>query len=306
MSESEAPLTEIDSDHRRDIDDALGGLDVLELPALKKPPIWHRVWQAVWPKITAVGLAVLAWQLIVWSGWRPTYVLPPPIDVAQRLATMAFSPEMLKAVAVTLQRAAFGFGIAILIGGLIGVGVSRFNILRRALGAMITGFQSMPSIAWFPLAILMFQLSEAAILFVVVLGAAPSVANGVITGVDHVPAIQVRAAKVLGLKGPALYRHVIIPSAMPSVVAGLKQAWAFAWRSLMAGELLVIIASRPSIGVRLQFARELSDATGLIAVMVVIMFIGVVVDSLIFGTADRAIRRRRGLLSDESGPFPVA
>jgi NitT/TauT family transport system permease protein len=154
----------------------------------------------------------------------------------------------------------------------------------------------MPSIAWFPFAILLFGLSEYAILFVVVLGAAPSVANGLVSGVDHIPPLLLRAGRVLGARGLAAYRHVVLPAALPGYVAGLKQGWAFSWRSLMAGELLVIIASRPSIGTRLHFARELSDAPGLLAMMIVVLVIGVIVDGMVFGTIEKKIRRRRGLI----------
>jgi NitT/TauT family transport system permease protein len=154
----------------------------------------------------------------------------------------------------------------------------------------------MPSIAWFPLAILLFGLTETAIMFVVVLGAAPSIANGLISGVDHIPRILLRAGQVLGARGFARYRHVVLPAALPSFVGGLKQGWAFAWRSLMAGELLVVIAAQPSIGVRLQFSREFSDAPGLLSTMIVILVIGIVVDVVVFGNLDRAIRRRWGLL----------
>jgi NitT/TauT family transport system permease protein len=142
---------------------------------------------------------------------------------------------------------------------------------------------------------LLFKLSESAILFVVVLGAAPSIANGIIAGADHVPPLLVRAGRTIGARGLGLYRHVILPAALPSIVAGTKQGWAFAWRSLMAGELLVIVAGRPSIGSRLQFARELSDAPALLSYMIVLLVIGVVVDAL-FGALDTRIRSHRGLL----------
>jgi len=174
--------------------------------------------------------------------------------------------------------------------------VSQSRLLRRAIGSIITGLQSMPSIAWFPFAILVFKLSEAAILFVIVLGAAPAIANGLIAGVDHIPTILLRAGKVLGARGLSAWRHVVLPAALPSFVSGLKQGWAFAWRSLMAGELLVMIASRPSIGFRLDNARELSDAVGLLAMMLVVLLIGILIDSLVFGTVERRIRRNRGLL----------
>jgi NitT/TauT family transport system permease protein len=161
---------------------------------------------------------------------------------------------------------------------------------------MITGLQTMPSIAWFPLAIVLFGLTEGAMMFVVILGAAPAIANGVITGVDHIPPLLLRAGRVLGARGLAAYRHVILPAALPGFVAGLKQGWAFAWRSLMAGELIVIIAKRPSLGQQLEFTRGNQDYPGLVATMLVILVIGIVIDSVFFGRIERTIRRRWGLV----------
>jgi NitT/TauT family transport system permease protein len=177
----------------------------------------------------------------------------------------------------------------------IGLAVARVKLLRSAVGSLITGLQTMPSIAWFPLAISLFGLTERAIMFVVVLGAAPSIANGLIGGVDHVPPLMIRAGRMIGAKGIGLYRHVVLPAALPTYVGGLKQGWAFAWRSLMAGELLVILANRPSIGDQLQFAREFARNQVMLAIMIVILVIGIVVDT-IFGRADITIRRRWGLI----------
>jgi len=177
----------------------------------------------------------------------------------------------------------------------LGLAVSQVKVLRTALGSLITGLQTMPSIAWFPLAILLFKLSEEAILFVVVIGAAPSVANGLISGIDHIPPLWLRAGRVLGAKGLTAYRHVVLPAALPEFVSGLKQGWAFAWRSLLAGELLVIIAKRPSLGVQLQYSREFADSTGLLAVMAIVLIIGILADAVAFGSLDRFLRRRRGL-----------
>ena len=131
------------------------------------------------------------------------------------------------------------------------------------------------------------------------LGAAPSIANGIIAGVDSVPPSLRRLGRTLGARGISLYRDIIVPAAMPAMLAGLKQGWAFSWRSLMAGELLVIIPGTQSLGQRLQFAREFSNATSLIATMVVIFVIGVAVDTLVFGKIERGVLRRRGLLVDD-------
>jgi NitT/TauT family transport system permease protein len=277
-----------------DISQQIAGLDALELSTRERRGVAARIWARAWPMISAILLVLVVWQLVVLSGWRPEYVFPGPVTVLGELWTRLGNAEFYDAVAVTMRRAVTGFAIAVLVGLFIGAAVSRVRPLRAAFGSLITGLQTMPSIAWFPLAILLFKLSESAILFVVVLGAAPSIANGLIAGVDYTPPILLRAGHILGLRRLALYRHVILPASLPSFLSGLKQGWAFAWRSLMAGELLVIIAHQTSIGEQLDNARELSDAPGLLATMIVILVIGIVVD-MCFGAADNALRRRWGL-----------
>ena len=163
------------------------------------------------------------------------------------------------------------------------------------MGSLITGLQTMPSVAWFPLAILLFKLTDAAIMFVIVLGAAPSIANGLIHGVDHVPPIMLRAGRVLGAQGFSAYRHVILPAALPSFTAGLKQGWAFSWRSLMAGELLVIIAKSSSLGHPAGRQPGAARRPGLMATMIVILVIGIIVDTLFFAQIEKRLRRRWGL-----------
>lgn len=274
----------------------LAGIDNLELPIASRQSLPWRIWRGAWPLLAAIGVVILVWELVVLIGWRPPYVLPPPLEVGQRLVENLTDSSLLAAIGTTMRRIGIGFGLALVIGSLIGVAIVRWRVLRTAIASLITGLQTMPSIAWFPLAILLFGLTEQAILFVVVLGAAPSVANGLITGVDHVPRILLRAGKMLGAKGVDAYRLVILPAALPSFIGGMKQAWAFAWRSLMAGELLVIIAQQPALGVRLQISRELADARGLLATMIVILVIGILVDALLFGRLDTAVRRRWGLI----------
>ncbi len=273
----------------------LAGLDALEQSTRPAASFTVRAWRVTWPKVAAIALALFAWQLVVWSGWRPTYVLPGPATVLSRFWSDLGEADTWKAIATTLRRAAVGFALAVFVGVVIGLAVSRFRSLRTAVGSLITGLQTMPSIAWFPLALLLFRLSEGAILFVVVIGAAPSIANGLISGIDQVPPLFTRAGRVLGARGLTAYRFVILPAALPSFLTGLKQGWAFAWRSLMAGELLVIIANQPSIGSRLQFEREFADSAGLISVMLLILVLGVLVDAIFFSSLERHVRRRRGL-----------
>jgi NitT/TauT family transport system permease protein len=259
-----------------------------------------RLWSGLWPQLVAIALAVAAWQVVVWSGWRPANVLPGPLPVFRSLFGDLSNGDFYIGVGTTLQRAVLGYGIAVVTGSAVGLLVARVSILRRALGSALLGLQSMPSISWFPLAILIFQRSEPAIIFVVLLGAAPAIANGLLSGVDHVEPLLVRVGRVMGARGLGLYRHVILPAALPSFVGGLKQGWAFAWRSLMAGELIIAFAGhQPSLGQQLRLAQNLSDAQQLVALMMVIFTIGVVVD-LGFGVLDREIRRRWGLLGVEA------
>jgi NitT/TauT family transport system permease protein len=257
------------------------------------------VWDGLWPKVAAAALMIAAWQIVVWSGWKPDYVLPGPGPVFQRLAQDFGNANFDLGIAITLRRAVVGYAIAVAVGSAAGILVARIAVLRKAIGSAILGLQSMPSIAWFPLAILLFGLNETAIFFVVILGAAPAIAGGLLSGVDHVQPILVRVGHVMGARGLNLYRHVILPAALPSFVGGLKQGWAFAWRSLMAGEIIGIVGHQLSLGQQIQFARDFSDAEQLLAIIVVIFVIGVVIDSL-FGILDRGIRRRWGLLGAES------
>jgi NitT/TauT family transport system permease protein len=254
-----------------------------------------RVWATAWPKLAAIGIVVFIWQVAVWAEWRKVYLLPPPKAVFARLWDDIGTADLWNAVFHTVQRAIIGFLIAIAIGVVIGLVVSASKVVRTAIGSMITGLQTMPSIAWFPLALLLFGLENSAIYFVVVLGAAPSIANGLIHGVDSMPPLLRRVGHAMGASRTGLYRDFVVPAAMPSVVAGLKQGWAFAWRSLMAGELLVVIPGTQTIGTRLQFARELSDAEGVMATMIVILVIGILVDTLVFSRLELRVLRARGL-----------
>ena len=274
------------------------GQDALDLGS-STPHLAYSVWQAAWPKLAALGISLGLWQLVAISGWRPSYVLPGPVPVFAELGNQLVTGDFWRAVAITMTRGVVGFLIAAALGLVLGVLVARSRILRAAIGSLITGLQTMPSIAWFPLAILLFQLSEQAILFVILIGAVPSIANGVIGGVDYVPALLVRAGRNVGASGLSLYRHVVLPAALPSIVTGLKQGWAFAWRSLLAGELMVSIANRPSLGQFLNQSRELSDTSYMIALMIAILAIGIAVDA-VFSAFERGIRRRRGVVAGQT------
>ncbi|HTD49646.1 MAG TPA: ABC transporter permease [Acidimicrobiia bacterium] len=273
----------------------------LDLVRLEPPPVANRAatvasktWNATWPKLLAVAIVIGAWQVEVWSHWKKEFLVPSPFTVLDQL--VHHPATMLSASWVTLQRGAQGFVLSTLIGGAVGIAVARVPVLRAAIGSIITGLQTMPSVAWVPVAIILFREGQGTVTFVVVLGAAPSIANGIINGIDHVPPVLLRAGRVLGARGFGALRHVVIPAALPAVVGGLKQGWAFAWRSLMAAELIGSLGGRIGIGQLLNSAGNQADYVGVFEAMIVILIIGVLVDSLVFGTADRAIRRRYGLI----------
>jgi NitT/TauT family transport system permease protein len=278
---------------------AIAGLDRLELgsaPRRRDPGRMARsAWSAVWPKLLAIVLILVVWQVVHLTGWK-SYVLKGPGTVLPDLWGQLHHALLWQAIGITLRRAVLGYGLALVIGSVIGILVARIPLLRAAVGSIITGLQTMPSIVWFPVGIVLFGLTTLTILFVMVLGAAPSIANGLITGVDYTPPLLLRAGQTMGLRGITLYRYLILPASLPAYVAGMKQGWAFAWRSLMAGELLVLILGQPSLGVLLSNDQNLQDFAGLGSIVIVILVIGILVDAL-FTKADLAIRRRRGLLT---------
>ena len=251
------------------------------------------------PAIGAVLVTLAIWELIVLSGWKPDWVLPGPRPVLARLWQELLSGEVMRASGITMARAGYGFAIALVIGSVLGFAMSKLRWLRAALSGMITGLQTMPSVVWIPFAILLLQLGESAIMFVVVLGAAPSIAVGLLSSIDHVQPLLIRVGRTLGARGLGLYRHVILPAATPGYITGLKQGWAFSWRSLMAGEIIANVPNKPSLGSRLFYARELTDMEGLMAWMIVVLVIGIVVDLVVFGRIEQRLRRERGLVEEK-------
>jgi sulfonate transport system permease protein len=276
----------------------LAGLDALELGEARRASRLSRVWAATWPKLAAVAIGLAAWQAVVWSGWKRESLLPGPRAVFTELWDSIQDGTLTEAVARTMDMAVRGYLLSVVIGTVLGALVARNRVLRSAVGSLITGIQTMPSVAWVPWAILLFGLSDAAIFFVIVLGTVPAVANGLITGADQIPPVLLRAGRVLGARGWRSLRYVVLPASLPGFVGGLKQGWAFAWRSLMAGEIIVTVAGEPKLGFLLQNNRGLRDSAGVMAVMLVILFIGIVVDALVFANLERFVARRWGL----SGP----
>jgi NitT/TauT family transport system permease protein len=244
--------------------------------------------------VQAAFLLALAgiWQLVAMSNYWPSYIFPSPAGVAESLYSGLGDGSFVIGVSASLKRMLIGYGLSLFLGVSIGLGLGRVRILRETFGSVATGVQAIPSIAWLPLAILWFGLNESAIIFVVVMGALFSIAISTESGVRSIPPIFMKAARNMGAKGAKLYADVILPAALPSIAAGMKQGWGFAWRSLMAGEL---IFGSTGLGMLLNMGRELNDINRVVAVMFVIMLVGLAADKLVFGALEDSVRRKWGL-----------
>ncbi len=231
------------------------------------------------------------WQAGASAGLWETYLFPAPLDVGRKLWQGLSSGDYLRGSAITLLRMTEGYLISAVAGVVLGVAIRFVPLLDRTVGAVIVGLQALPSVCWLPLALLWFGLSQTAIIFVVVMGALLSITVATEQGIRNVPPIYVRAARTMGAHGLTLYTRVVLPAALPSIITGMKLGWAFAWRSLMAAELLYVSGG---LGQLLMMGREFNDIASVVAVMVVIVVIGLLSDKLVFANLERRVRERFG------------
>ena len=232
-----------------------------------------------------------AWEALSRFGPWPDYLMPGPLEVSRAVVGGLRSGLFVRGTASSMLRLLTGYGISLLVGVSLGTLLVRYRALQDTVGALLVGLQALPSVCWLPLAILWFGLNERAIIFVVVMGSLFSIALGVQAGIANTSPIFVKAARNLGAKGVRLYTHVVLPAAFPTILAGLKQGWAFAWRSLMAAELLYFSLS---LGNLLQTGRDLNDAAQVMAVMVLIILVGVAFNQALFAPLERRVAERWG------------
>lgn len=236
---------------------------------------------------------LILWQVLVWLSIWPTYIFPTPSLVISIILNGIMDKSILSAALASLYRMFLGFGIALAIGILLGLLLSQYKILVDTIGHLILGLQTLPSVCWLPLAILWFGLNDKAIIFITVIGAVCSITMAVEGGIRNVPPLYINAAKTMGAKNTNMYLSVIFPAAMPTIITGIRQGWSFAWRSLMAGEL---IFSTIGLGQLLQIGRELNDINQVVAIMFVIMSLGLLIERLVFAKLEISIRKKWGLL----------
>lgn len=241
------------------------------------------------------ALLIGIWHLLVEAEvWSPV-LLPGPVAVGGYLWEAIKDGTLAEACWVTMTRLVIGYLIGCVIGLPLGMLTARSKTLNDTLGVLALGLQTLPSVCWVPLALLWFRQSESAMLFVVIMGTLWSVLIAVDNGVRNLPPIYTRAARTMGSTGFHTLRYVILPASMPYVISGMKQGWAFAWRSLMAAEIYVTLLTGYGLGHLLHFGRELNAMDQVTAIMLVIVVIGLLADKVLFSPWERFLHRRWGL-----------
>jgi NitT/TauT family transport system permease protein len=249
----------------------------------------HRRWIV---RVVFFAALLVLWEVVGRAGMWPEYLFPPFSRVLSAIGHGFTDKSYPIGIGASLLRLVEGYLIALVAGLFIGMAMAEVRWLKDTVGLLVMGLQALPSICWLPLAILWFGLNERAILFVVVMGAVMSIAQSTEDGIRNTSPTYIRAARNLGAKGMRVYTSVIFPAALPSIVTGMKMGWAFAWRSLMAGELLYTL---PGLGHLLNMGRELNDMSQVLAVIIVIVTIGLITDKLVFGAVEKRVRARWGL-----------
>jgi len=232
------------------------------------------------------------WQLVIEVELWPRYIFPSPGAVWDSFRTNIENGQIQRSLEISLKRLAIGYSISFVIGMTVGVAAGTIRWVDETVGSLVLGLQSLPSVTWLPLALLWFGLNDQAIIFVVLMGSIFAISISARDGVRNIPPLQRRAAQTFGAARWQMVRYVMLPGMLPSMAQGLKLGWSFAWRSLMAAELLYISGG---IGSLLNIRRELNDMSGVVAVMLVIVAIGIVVDRIIFGPLEHWVRDRWGL-----------
>ena len=235
-----------------------------------------------------IALWVILAKMKVW----PPYIFPTPWGVGEAMWAGFADHSFWIAIVVSMKRMLVGYGVSVVLGMILGLGIASSKFLEETVGGLLVSLQSLPSICWLPIAVLWFGLTEKAILFVVVMGSLLSVTISMETGRKQLPKIYSMAGRNLGAKGLQLFLHVTLPASLPYIVTGLKQGWAFAWRSLISGEMIFVSLG---LGQLLMMGRDLNDMSQVIAVMILIIALGYIVDGLVFKTLEKRLQEKWGL-----------
>jgi len=243
-------------------------------------------------KIAFYAGIIVVWQIVFSLNIWSVHIFPSPVQVAQDLVYGAADGSLLFGIATSMWRLIVGLIISIAGGITLGIFMARIESVNQTIGSLVLGLQSVPSVAWVPLALLWFGLTDAGIIFVTVASSLFAVTINTYSGMKNVPTSYIAAARNMGASGVQLITHVMLPAAFPYLISGFKQGWAFAWRGVIGAE---IIFSFLGLGFLLNVGRELNDISQVIATMLVIMVIGILIDGLVFKKVERKVMSRWGL-----------
>ncbi|MDN5887849.1 MAG: ABC transporter permease [Micrococcaceae bacterium] len=261
-------------------------------------PATRRDLRAVLLPAAALLVLICLWQILSWSGLKRPDLFPGPGAVAAGMGDALLDGTLQNAVATSLGRGVTGFAISVAIATPLALLLAQSATLRAALGPLVSGLQVLPSVAWVPAAIIWFGLTDATVYFVVLMGATPSIVNGLLSGIDQIPPHYGSVGTVLGATRRQQTLLITLPAALPAYLGGLKQGWAFSWRSLMAAEIIAVGGSIGfGLGSMLQQGRDLSSMALVMAAILVILSVGIIVELLVFSPIQRRLLQRRGLLT---------
>ncbi len=248
--------------------------------------------KSIGKKIVFYVILVVVWQIVAFTNIWPNNIFPSPLEVVEDLAYSAADGSLFYGIAISMSRLIVGLAIAISGGIVLGIFMARVEVVNQTIGSLVLGLQSIPSIAWVPLAILWFGLNDGGIIFVIAIGAIFAVTINTYTSVKNIDPNYIAAARNMGAKGSQLIIHVLIPAAFPYMISGFRQGWAFAWRGLIGAELLF---SFLGLGFLLNVGRQLTDVSQVIAIMIVIMGIGILVDGFVYKRLENKVMSKWGL-----------
>jgi NitT/TauT family transport system permease protein len=297
LSAGDEPAAEPEApDALQEVEAGLDALETAQPTAVHETGRLVAFLRAAYPPILAIVLIIAVWQILyaakIWPDWK----LPGPSETFSSLKSTFSSGDALPSVGHSVEHGAIGFCASVVIGTPLGLLVGRLRPVRAGLGPILSGLQSLPSVAWVPPALMFFGPKPAMLYAVVLAGAVPSIAVGVVSGLDQVPPLYLRVGRNLGARGLSSVRYVLLPAALPGYLAGLRQGWAFSWRSLLAAEIIVESADLGhSLGFLLKNAQDSNDMAGAFAAIVLILAVGVAVNQLLFVPLERRVLRSRGL-----------
>lgn len=231
-------------------------------------------------------------MIVIWVLASKFANFPSPFNVYKSILKLIGNNTLGVAILISLRRLVTGFMISLVLGSLIGLLMVKLKNTRDSLGKFIAGLQSMPNVCWVPFAVLWFGLNEKAILFVIIIGSVFAVSMAIESGMKNFTPMYIRVAEMAGAKGFDLYKEVIFPESIPVILAGVRQGWAFAWRGLIAGEM--IASSMNGLGQILTEGKKYNDINTIVAVMIVILLLGFIIDKFVFEKIESGINRKYG------------